>query len=121
MIAVSRAGALRRIEMPREEIRAVLSADDPEIVRRYLELHRERLEERLAERQRALVALERSLTEAILQEKARGLAGLGTPSSSTFPGTSRSISHLYGVNRIRSSRSLPPETEMARTTPTPSA
>jgi hypothetical protein len=67
--AVSQAGALRRIEMPREEIRAVLSADDAEIVRRYLELHRERLEERLAERQRVLVALEGSLIDAILEKK----------------------------------------------------
>ena len=29
--------------MPLDEIRAVLTADDPEIARRYLELHQERL------------------------------------------------------------------------------
>ena len=44
------AGTLRRNRMPRAEIRAVLGAEDPEIVRRYLELHRERLEEQLAAR-----------------------------------------------------------------------
>jgi hypothetical protein len=33
------AGTLRRNRMPRAEIRAVLGADDPEMVRRYLELH----------------------------------------------------------------------------------
>jgi hypothetical protein len=40
--------------MPDDEVRAVLSAHDPTIVRRHLELHRERLAERLAE-QRAAV------------------------------------------------------------------
>ena len=56
-------GTLRRNRMPRAEIRAVLAADDPEIVRRYLELHRERLEEQLEDRRRALDALACSLTE----------------------------------------------------------
>lgn len=58
------ASTLSRQEMPREEIRAVLAAHDPETVRRYLELHRERLEERLAEQRRTLADLERFLTEA---------------------------------------------------------
>ena len=53
---------LREHAMPRDEIRAVLSAEDPKIVRRYLELHRERLEERLAEQRRALASVERALT-----------------------------------------------------------
>jgi hypothetical protein len=48
--------------MPPEEIRAVLAAEDPVIVRRHLELHRERLEEGLAEERRTLSALERLLT-----------------------------------------------------------
>jgi DNA-binding transcriptional MerR regulator len=56
-------GALRRNGMPRAEIRAVLAADDPEIVRRYVELHRERLEEQLEDRRRSLDALACSLTE----------------------------------------------------------
>jgi hypothetical protein len=59
---------LTRQDMPREEIRAVLAAHDPETVRRYLELHRERLEERLrerlAEQGRTLADVERFLTEA---------------------------------------------------------
>jgi hypothetical protein len=63
-------GALRRNRMPRAEIRAVLAADDPEIVRRYLELHRERLEEQLEDRRRALDALAGSLT-AHLQARGR--------------------------------------------------
>jgi DNA-binding transcriptional MerR regulator len=56
-------GTLRRNRMPRAEIRAVLAADDPEIVRRYLELHRERLEEQLAAHRRELDVLACSLTE----------------------------------------------------------
>ena len=47
--------------MPSEEIDAILDADDPEIVRRYLELHRERLEEHLADRLRELDAVESQL------------------------------------------------------------
>jgi hypothetical protein len=59
------ARTLRRYEMPPDEISAVLGADNPEIVRRYMELHRERLEERLAEQLRALTGLERLLVQAI--------------------------------------------------------
>jgi hypothetical protein len=58
---------LRHQEMPAEEIREVLTTDDREMVRRYLELHRERLEEHLAEQQKTLASLERSLTEAMLE------------------------------------------------------
>jgi hypothetical protein len=60
------ARALRHSEMPPEEIGAVLGADSPEPVRRYMELHRERLEERLAHQLRALTGLERLLVQAIL-------------------------------------------------------
>jgi hypothetical protein len=60
------ARALRRDEMPPEEIGAVLGAGNPELVRRYMELHRERLEERLLDRLRALADLERLLVQAIL-------------------------------------------------------
>jgi hypothetical protein len=59
------ARTLRRYEMPSEEISAVLGADKPELVRRYMELHRERLEERLADQLRALNGLERLLVQAI--------------------------------------------------------
>jgi DNA-binding transcriptional MerR regulator len=62
-------GTLRRNRMPMAEIRAVLGAEDPEIVRRYLELHRERLEEQLALHRRELDALACSLMEHL---EARG-------------------------------------------------
>jgi hypothetical protein len=41
----------------------VLTADDPAVVHMVLELHRERLEEELAERRKALGELEAWLTE----------------------------------------------------------
>ena len=44
--------------MPPEEIAAMVRAHDPELVRRYLELHRERLEERLDAQRRTLDRLE---------------------------------------------------------------
>jgi hypothetical protein len=44
--------------MPSEEIGAILSTDDPVVIRRYLELHRERLEEGLADQQGRLALLE---------------------------------------------------------------
>lgn len=65
--AIAWAGrALGRYELPPEEISAVLETDNPELVRRYMELHRERLEERLLDRLRALADLERFLIQAIL-------------------------------------------------------
>ncbi len=54
-------GTLRDQDMPSEEIATVLGADDPELVRRYFELHRERLEEHLADQRRTLARLERLL------------------------------------------------------------
>jgi DNA-binding transcriptional MerR regulator len=48
---------LRDQGMPPEEIDAILGADDPEVIRRYLELHRERLEERLADQRRTISRL----------------------------------------------------------------
>jgi len=58
---------LRRLMMPEAEIRAALATDDPVTLRRYLELHEERLQERVREQQRVLGSLERSLTEDILE------------------------------------------------------
>jgi hypothetical protein len=52
---------LRAMGMPRDAIRAVLRATDPAIARRYLELHREWLRERLEEQERALDRVERTL------------------------------------------------------------
>ncbi len=57
-VRVGAADALRRCQMPEDEIRWVLTADDPAVVHMILELHRERLEEELAERRKALGALE---------------------------------------------------------------
>ena len=45
---------LRDQGMPPEEIDAILGADDPGVIRRYLELHVERLEERLADQRRSI-------------------------------------------------------------------
>jgi hypothetical protein len=47
--------------MPVDEIRIVLTTRDRELVRRHLELHRERLEERLDDQRRKLAAVERLL------------------------------------------------------------
>jgi hypothetical protein len=53
---------LRDQGMPTEEIDAILTADDPDVIRIYLELHRERLEERLADQRRTIGHLEQVLT-----------------------------------------------------------
>jgi DNA-binding transcriptional MerR regulator len=52
---------LRRQGMPSREIRAVIAADDPLVVQRLLELHRERLEEWLEEQRRLVASIEASL------------------------------------------------------------
>jgi len=58
---------LRDQGMPAAELQSILRSDNPVIVRRYLELHRERLEERLAEQVRTLERLERQLDPAPAQ------------------------------------------------------
>ena len=60
-VRVGAADALRRCQMPEDEIRWVLTADDPAVVHMILELHRERLEEELAERRKVLWELEAQL------------------------------------------------------------
>ena len=55
------ADVLRRCQMPADKIRLVLTADDPAVVHMILELHRERLEEELAERRKALCEFEARL------------------------------------------------------------
>jgi hypothetical protein len=57
--------ALIRQGMPRDEIRAVLRADHPRIVHRYLELHRERLRERLDADRLAVDLVERILVDEL--------------------------------------------------------
>lgn len=64
-LKTSVARALLRQDMPFGEVRAVLDSDDPAIVRRYLELHRERVEEQIVERRRALDMVERTLVERL--------------------------------------------------------
>jgi hypothetical protein len=61
---VETVAALRALEMPAHEIRLVATADDPDVVRRHFELHRERLEERLASRIHSLDEIERELVTA---------------------------------------------------------
>ena len=54
--------ALRDQGMPPEEIDTILDADDPEVIRRHLELHRERLEERFASQRRTISQLMQAFT-----------------------------------------------------------
>ena len=56
---------LRRCQMPPEEIRWVVTADDPSVVHMLLELHVERLGEEFAGRCSALRELDASLTSAL--------------------------------------------------------
>ena len=67
------AETLRDLQMPSGAISAVLGTDDPDIVRRRIELYRELLEERLDEQRRALSRLERLLIDTI-SERRRGTA-----------------------------------------------
>jgi hypothetical protein len=52
---------LREQVMPPDELRIVLSSADRELVRRYLDLHLERLDERLASQKRRIEAVGRIL------------------------------------------------------------
>ena len=49
---------LRSVDMPLDEIRAILETDDPELVHKRLVVHRERLAERLTAQERILAYLE---------------------------------------------------------------
>ena len=53
---------LRHQEMPPDELRVVLTNADRELVRRHLELHLERLEERLVTQRQRVAEVERILT-----------------------------------------------------------
>jgi len=63
------ADVLRDHEMPSDEIGAVLTTDDPELVHRYLELHRERLEEWLTDQRRTLATLEWVLAKTAAERR----------------------------------------------------
>jgi hypothetical protein len=54
---------LREQGMPWDEIRIVSTTPDRELIRRHLELHVERLEERLSDQRRDVAAVERVLAE----------------------------------------------------------
>jgi hypothetical protein len=95
----SAARALLRQEMPLGEVRAVLEAADPTVVRRYLELHRERLEEQIAERCRVLDAVERMLTENLAVNHANTSARPGEQVQPS-PGSASASGRLY--RRMRS-------------------
>jgi hypothetical protein len=62
---LSAAHELQRLGMPPTEIHTVLVTDDPEIIRRHMELHRERLQERIADEVATVGRIEASLSEAI--------------------------------------------------------
>jgi hypothetical protein len=56
---------LHRLGMPPTEIHMVLVTDDTDVVRRLMELHRERLRERVADEVARVGCVEASLSEAI--------------------------------------------------------
>lgn len=72
---------LREQGMPRGEIETVLEATETQVLRRYMELHRERLEERLAAELRALTEVERFLAMAILALTDLAASGRGEEGS----------------------------------------
>jgi hypothetical protein len=78
------ARALQLLEMPGEEIQTVLQTDNPELVRQYVELHRERMEELQTDRMRMLCRVELVLLRAMTGEatddgpcSAQGVPGSG--------------------------------------------
>lgn len=73
-------GTLLDLGMPCHEIAAVVAADQPILVHRYLELHGERLTERLADQLQILVRLEQTLHRALL-DRSRQTATAGSPCS----------------------------------------
>ena len=65
-VLTSVVGTLLDLGMPSQEIAAVVAADRPILVHRYLELHGERLRERLADQLQILARLEQTLHRALL-------------------------------------------------------
>jgi hypothetical protein len=68
------ASTLLRQGMPADEVSSVLRAGDSETIRRYLELHRERLAEQLSDQLRAIDRLEWLLTRFNEYRRAIGAA-----------------------------------------------
>jgi phosphoribosylanthranilate isomerase len=58
--------------MPEDEIRSILEACDPRIVQRHLELHRDRLLERLVDERKAVERVEEALLSRMRCSSGRG-------------------------------------------------
>ncbi len=95
---------LRRVDMPLEEIRRLLAEDDPEAVVKQLAMHRERLEDRLADQQRMLRFLQRLIERggsimpydvAIKQVPAQCVASLTV--DTTYAVIGETIAHGFGA------------------------
>ena len=71
-VLTSVVGTLLDMGMPSHEIAAMVAADQPVVVHRYLELHRERLAEQLAYQLQILARIEGILTRAILALESQG-------------------------------------------------
>jgi DNA-binding transcriptional MerR regulator len=95
---------LRRQGMHPREIRAVLAANDPLLARRVLELHRERLEERLEEQRRLVATIERSLAG---QPRPVPSGRSGEAASSTREATPFPCGRLPEVGKVRTLRQRP--------------
>jgi hypothetical protein len=93
---------LRQQGTPSREIAAILEADRGQLVRQYLELHRERLEEHLADQRRTLARLERLLVSRTSRTAARPRmllsAGL-VVTSGVHAGSAPAATSLGGPNR----------------------
>jgi hypothetical protein len=89
--------------MPSREIRAVLGGDEPVVVRRLLELHRERLAEWFEEQQRLVATIERSLAG---QPRAVPSRSVGAASSTREP-TPFPCGRLLEVGKVRILRQRP--------------
>jgi DNA-binding transcriptional MerR regulator len=61
---------LRDHGMPPAEVHSILAADDAETIRRHMELHRERLEERLVDQRSMAGVIEALLIEATGRRRA---------------------------------------------------
>jgi hypothetical protein len=82
-------GTLLDLGMPSQEIAVVVAADQPILVHRYLELHGERLTERLADQLQILARLEQTLHRAHL-DRSHQTATAGSLCSRDVPRLRRS-------------------------------
>ena len=94
-------------EMSPSELRAILTTHDPKLVRRFIELHRERLEEGLLTQRRCLAAVERILTRDTERQAAgahskRRLVGR----DEVHPGSSARSGTVHGVSGARTGEAL---------------